>query len=87
MVACGVRKDKTEGADPVRNEQVSMYDVVTPVPQLWECRETCRRFGESVDYPSWWHGEARCLLANGDTMRQLEFNNRCFIWCSLYEQK
>ncbi len=70
-------------------EQLDIWDdrVVTPVPALWVCRETCRRFGEYVDYPSWWNGEARCLLCDGSHMHGITFDNRCYIYCDLYESK
>lgn len=65
-------------------EQLTMMDVVAPVPTLWKCRETCRRFGEMVDHPSWWDGEARCLLADTDSVL---FDNTWITWCKLYEEK
>lgn len=68
-------------------KQLTMYDAVTPVPPMWDCRETCRRFGELTDSPSWWHGEKRCLLVNGNNMKHVEFDNRCYIYCTLYEPK
>ena len=68
-------------------KQLSMYDCLTPVPPMCECRETCKRFGEWTDSPDWWHGEVRCLLPNTFTMRQVEFDNRAYIWCTLYERK
>ena len=69
------------------DQQLFMYDVLTPVPQMWECRETCKHFGEHVDYPSWWNGEARCLLCTDGHTKSLIFDNRWFAWCDLYESK
>ena len=68
-------------------KQLTIYDAVTPVPPLWDCRETCRRFGEMTDSPEWWNGEKRCLLCNGNTMKHANFDNRCYIYCTLYEPK
>lgn len=67
--------------------QLTIYDAVTPVPPMWDCRETCRRFGEQTDSPEWWHGEKRCLLANGNNMKDVVFDNRCYVYCTLYEPK
>lgn len=64
-------------------EQLNMYDVLCPAPQLYECMETCRRSHESIDYPSWWFGKPRCLLAD---IQLVSFDNRCFAYCSLYER-
>jgi predicted metal-binding protein len=71
----------------MHEQQLDMYDIVTPVHPMWECRETCRRFGEKLDYPSWWFGEARCLLPEGNNMKHVNFDNRCYIWCDLYERR
>lgn len=68
------------------NEQLSMFDgYITPVPQVWECTKTCKRFGENVDYPSWWHGQGRCLLPKENDWERVVLDNRCFFWCKLYE--
>ena len=67
-------------------KQLSIFDweieSVAPVPQLWECRKTCTRFGELVDYPSWWFGEARCRLVD---IRSKVINNTYVAWCENYE--
>ena len=68
-------------------DQLSMYDVITPVPEMWECKETCRRFGEYVDYPSWWRGQARCMLCSGNHIKTTTFDNRVFVYCDLYERR
>ena len=68
--------------------QLSMYDALDPRPEMWDCRETCRHFGESVDYPSWWNGEARCCLPfTGKNTESVLFDNRWFMYCKLYEPK
>lgn len=65
-------------------QQLTMYDAILPVPAAWDCVETCRHFGEKVDYPDWWRGKARCLL--GDWY-EIEFDNRAYICCRRYEAK
>ena len=68
--------------------QVTMYEAVTPVPEMWECTKTCRRFGEKVDHPSFWHeGEGRCLLPTDKDIETPVFDNRCYVYCKLYERK
>ena len=70
--------------------QTDIYDAfldTLPAPIMWECRKTCRHFGENVDYPLWWWGEARCLYPDTKTMKHAEFDNRCYIYCTLYEPK
>ena len=69
------------------NEQISIWDVVTPVPPMWDCRKTCKHFGEAVDYPSWWFGEGRCLLADNKSMKSILFDNCWFCYCTRYEEK
>ena len=68
-------------------KQLTLFDweaeSAAPVPELYECQKTCKHFGESVDYPSWWFGEARCLLMDYE---QKVVNNRCIAWCKRYEQ-
>lgn len=64
-------------------EQMSMYDAVCPVPQLYDCMETCRHAKEKVDYPSWWFGRPRCMLAD---IQMVSFDNRAFAYCRLYER-
>ena len=69
-------------------EQLTIYDAVTPVPQLWDCRKTCRRFGEKVDHPDWWpENEDRCMLCGTNEIRNEMFDNRAFLWCTLYEER
>ena len=68
-------------------QQLHMYDVLMPIPPMWECKETCKHFGESVDYPSWWFGEARCTLCNTSNMKVVSFDNRGFVYCELYERR
>lgn len=73
-------------------DQLNIYDAfleTLPAPVMWDCRETCRRFGESTDRPSWWRKEygRRCLLPNSNTMKEVEFDNRAYIYCTLYERK
>lgn len=73
----------------MKTEQINIYDpdAITPTPALWRCRETCKRFGEHVDYPSWWNGEARCLLVDGQHMKEIVFDNMRYTYCTLYERK
>lgn len=61
-----------------------MVESAAPVPPIWECRESCRHFGEKVDYPDWWFGEGRCLLADTEST---VVNNRYISWCKKYEPK
>ena len=68
-------------------EQLSMYDVITPVPEMWDCRKTCKRYGEKVDHPPWWHGEGRCLLPGNKDIESPVFDNKCFVYCKLYERR
>lgn len=71
-------------------EQMDIYDAflaTLPAPIMWDCRKTCRRFGEYTDHPSWWHGEDRCLLPDAKTMKEAEFDNRAYTYCTLYERK
>ena len=67
-------------------QQLFMYDVVIPVPQLHKCYGTCKHFGEKIDYPSWWFGEPRCLLCDGNHIKSILFDNRWFTYCDLYEK-
>lgn len=69
--------------------QLSIYSpsACTPVPPLHECYETCKHFGENVDYPSWWNGKARCMLSTGKNLHGTVFDNLCQIWCDLYEER
>ena len=64
-------------------EQLSMYDALCPAPQLYECMKTCRHAMKNVDYPDWWFGSPRCLLAD---IQQVSFDNRSFAYCSRYER-
>ena len=70
------------------SKQLSIFDweaeSAAPVPTLWDCRRTCKRFGEKVDYPSWWFGEARCLLVE---IKSKSVNNKSVAWCTKYECK
>jgi len=68
--------------------QISIDDpeAVLPVPELWDCHATCKRFGEKTDHPSWLK-EERCMLPGHNDLVHVEFNNRCFIYCKLYERK
>ena len=68
-------------------QQLDMYDAVTPVPPLWDCRKTCRRFGENVDSPEWWFGEKRCLLCTDPHLHVSDFDNCCQVWCDLYGEE
>ena len=69
-----------------REQQLSMYDCLTSVPEVGECMETCKRFGEKVDkYPG--TGEPRCMLARGVDWEQFVFDNRVYFTCKLYEKK
>lgn len=68
-------------------EQISMYDVIIPAPTMYECMKTCRRALEHVDYPSWWFGNPRCLLPHSEHMKEVEYDNRSYIYCSLYERR
>ena len=68
-------------------EQLSMYDVITPVPEMWDCIKTCKRSGEKVDHPPWWHGEGRCLLPGNKDIESPVFDNKCFVYCKLYERR
>ena len=72
------------------DKQMSIYDIVTPVPKMWDCTETCKHFGEKVDYPEWWNGKARCLLpaeGGGAKMKSVVFDNTWYSYCSMYEEK
>ena len=74
------------------DNQMSMYDFVTPVPKMWDCTETCKHFGENVDYPSWWNGKSRCLIPGEGSgknarMKSVVFDNSWFTYCTYYEKK
>ena len=71
----------------IMNEQLTMYDVLTPVPPMWDCAETCKHYGEKVDYPSWWFGKARCLLCDHEHYKSIVFDNRYFSYCTRYERE
>ena len=69
-------------------EQLSIFNGdITPVPKMWDCTKTCKRFGEHVDYPSWWFGEGRCLLPKNEHFKEVYFDNGCYFYCALYEKK
>jgi hypothetical protein len=73
-------------------EQISIYDIdpdVEPVPELWECRKTCAKFGLKVDYPEWWHGEARCLygMTQKNGIEQTVRDNTAHLYCRFYERR
>ena len=71
----------------MKEQQLSMYDCLTTTPEVWDCRKTCKRFGEKVDYPSWWFGEARCLLPKNGDWEQFVFDNTVHFTCKLYESR
>ena len=70
----------------MKYEQIEFHEAITPVPPLWQCKETCSRFGELVDSPKWWFGEERCLLCTAPHLHVTEFDNRAMVWCDLYEE-
>ena len=70
-------------------DQISIYDIdpdVDPQPEMWDCRKTCARFGEKVDYPEWWNGEARCLYGF-DKVDQVVHDNVTHFYCRFYERR
>ena len=69
-------------------EQLTIYDSLRSWPPMWDCRKTCKRFGEKIDHPSWWpKDDLRCLLPDRNTMQDVVFDNTAVIYCTLYEKK
>ena len=68
----------------MKQEQLPCYDAITPVPELWDCHSTCKRFGERTDFPEWLHGEERCQLPGHDDLVSIIFDNTCHMYCKLY---
>lgn len=70
----------------MEGQQLTMYDCLTSVPEVWECRKTCRRFGEKVSkFPG--SDELRCDLHKEGDWEQFVFDNTVHFTCKLYEPK
>ena len=64
----------------MKDEQMDIYSVITPVPEMWECMKSCANCGKRMSqFPN---GEPRCDLSD---MVQEVFDNRVFFWCRNYK--